>query len=153
LKHGIREVARFADRPTAVGARDLAGRVALCNSQILAAKGIDIVDCIRERFPGNVDGVAAHLGLDTPRERATGPHHESYQKLPVLNLSQVVEQGREAAFCVFAAPACGWTDLATPRRVSNALHRLWSSPHREPIVGQRRAPALLSLADRYMGSS
>jgi len=153
LSHGIREVTRFADEPTAVIARDLTGRGALCNSLILAAKGTSIVECIRERYPEIVEGMAACVALGTSPERATAHLHEFYQKLPVLNLSQVVGRGGETGFCVFAAPACGWTDLATPRRVSNALHRLWSSPHRESVVGQRRAPALLSLANRYAAFS
>jgi hypothetical protein len=70
----------------------------------------------------------------------------------MLELSHVAGQGGETAFGVFTAPACGWTDLATPRRVGNALHRLWSSPNRESALGERRAPAVLSLANRYAGS-
>jgi mannose-1-phosphate guanylyltransferase len=153
LSHGIREVTRFSDTPAAVIPRAPSGRRALCNSLILAAKGTNIVECIRERYPDIVGGLAACVAIDASREQATDDLHEVYQKLPVLNLSQVVGQGGEAGFCVFAAPACGWTDLATPRRVSNALHRLWSSPHREPLVGGRRAPALLSLANQYTASS
>jgi mannose-1-phosphate guanylyltransferase len=153
LGQGIREVTRFADKPTAATARDPIGRGALCNSLILAAKGTSIVECIRERYPEIVDGLAACLAVDTSHERATGELHDLYRRLPVLNLSQVVGEGGETGFCVFAAPPCGWTDLATPRRVSNALHRLWSSPDRELLVGGRRAPALLSLANRYAAFS
>jgi hypothetical protein len=82
-----------------------------------------------------------------------GPLHEFYQTLPTLNLSRVVGQGGETAFCVFAAPACGWTDLATPRRVRNALHRAWSLPARETALGERRVPPPLSLANRYAALS
>jgi mannose-1-phosphate guanylyltransferase len=153
LGQGIREIARFADKPTAALARDPIGRGALCNSLILAAKGTSIVECIRERHPDIVDGLAACLAIDTSQERAPRELHDLYRRLPVLNLSQVVGEGGETGFCVFAAPPCGWTDLATPRRVSNALHRLWSSPDRELLVGGRRAPALLSLANRYAAFS
>jgi mannose-1-phosphate guanylyltransferase len=149
LSHGIREVTRFAEKPTIVTARDRAGRGALCNSLILAAKGTSIVECIRERYPEIVAGLAARVAIAISSESATGPLHEFYQTLPTLNLSRVVGQGGETAFCVFAAPACGWTDLATPRRVRNALHRAWSLPTREPVGGERRAPAPLSLANRY----
>lgn len=153
LSHGIREVTRFAEKPTVVTARDGAGRGALCNSLILAAKGTSIVECIRERYPEIVAGLAARVAIDISAKRATGPLHEFYQTLPALNLSRVVGQGGEAAFCVFAAPACGWTDLATPRRVRNALHRAWSLPTREPVGGERRVPAPLSLANRYAALS
>jgi mannose-1-phosphate guanylyltransferase len=153
LSHGIRKVTRFAEKPAVVTARDRAGRGALCNSLILAAKGTSIVECIRERYPEIVAGLAARVAIDIYAERATGHLHEFYQTLPALNLSRVVGQGGEAAFCVFAAPACGWTDLATPRRVRNALHRAWSLPTREPVVGERRAPPSLSLANRYAALS
>ena len=143
---GIREVARFADNPTAVVARDLAARGALCNSLILAANAASIVECIRERFPEIVDGFVAFVGRDTLPARLSGHLQRSYENLPVRDVTQLVSQGGETAFCVFVAPACGWTDLATPRRVSNALHRLWSSPHRSSVVGERRAPGVLSLA-------
>jgi mannose-1-phosphate guanylyltransferase len=153
LSQGIRGVTRFSDTPAAVIPRAPTERAALCNSLILAAKGTSIVECIRERYPEIVDGLTDCVAIDMSRERATGDLHEVYRKLPVLNLAQVVGQGGEAGFCVFAAPACGWTDLATPRRVSNALHRLWSSPHREPLLGGRRVPGVLSLANRYVASS
>ncbi len=149
LGHGIREVARFADKPTTAITRDLTGRGALCNSFILAAEGARIVECILQRYPELPADMAAYVGLDTHAD-GESRLHELYQSLPMLDLAQVVEPGRERAFCVFAAPACGWTDLATPRRVSNALHRLWLSPHREPVLGERRAPALLSLANRHV---
>ena len=57
LSHGIREVTRFAEKPTVLFARDLAGRGALCNSLILAAKGSSFVECIRERYAGIVEGL------------------------------------------------------------------------------------------------
>jgi mannose-1-phosphate guanylyltransferase len=145
LSHGISEVTRFAEKPTIVTARDRAARGALCNSLI--------VECIRERYPEIVAGLAARVAIAISSESATGPLHQFYQTLPTLNLSRVVGQGGETAFCVFAAPACGWTDLATPRRVRNALHRAWSLPARETALGERRVPAPLSLANRYAALS
>ena len=153
LSHGIREVSRFADATTVVTARDLARRGTLYNSLILAATGTGIVECIRERYGEIVAGLAARVASDISGEKTTRHLHEFYQNLPALNLSQVVGRGDETAFCVFAVPACGWTDLATPRRVRNALHRLWSSPTPEQVISERRAPAALSLANRYAALS
>jgi mannose-1-phosphate guanylyltransferase len=153
LSHGIREVTRFAEKPTLVIARDLSGGGALCNSLILAASGTSIVECIRERYTRIVDGLVARVAIDVFPQRATGPLRAFYQNLPVLNLSHVVGQGSETAFCVFAVPACGWTDLATPLRIRNALQRLWSSPYREPVGGGSPAPAPFSLANRYTALS
>jgi mannose-1-phosphate guanylyltransferase len=141
---GIRDVARFVHGPPASAARELLERGALYNSCILAADGTSIVECIRERYPQIVAGVASRLG--------TARLAQFYQNLPNLDWGQVSGQGSEAAFCVFTAPACGWSDLATPRRVGNALQRIWSSPDREPLVGARDAPPPLNLAAGYTRS-
>jgi hypothetical protein len=49
---------------------------------------------------------------------------ELYDRLPVVDFSRAVMQGAESALRVRTAPACGWTDLGTPRRVARTLQRL-----------------------------
>jgi mannose-1-phosphate guanylyltransferase len=141
---GTRDVAQFVSGPPAGAARDLLGRGAPYDSCILAADGASIVECIRERHPQIVSGMASRLGASRLAE--------FYQNLPALDWEQVGGQGSEAAFCVFTVPACGWSDLATPRRVGNALQRIWSSPNREPLVGAGGAPPPLNLAAGYTRS-
>ena len=149
---GIRDVARFVYRPPASVARDLLGRGALYNSCILAGDGTSIVEYIRERYPQIVAGMARRLGLDACRCPGRSGLAEFYRNLPTLDWGELGGQGSEAAFCVFTASACGWSDLATPRRVGNALQRIWSSPDREPLVGTRGAPPPLNLAAGYARS-
>lgn len=55
----------------------------------------------------------------------------------------------ESALCVYAAPACGWSDLGTPRGVGRALYRPWISQRRKPLLGADHAPAFVNLAARY----
>jgi hypothetical protein len=44
--------------------------------------------------------------------------------LPELDFSRDVLEGSEALLRVQPVPACGWSDLGTPKRVSQALGRL-----------------------------
>jgi mannose-1-phosphate guanylyltransferase len=141
---GTRDVAQFVYGPPPSAVRGLLERGALYNSCILAADGTSIVECLRERYPQIVAGMASRVGASRLAE--------FYQNLPTLDWGQVGGQGSEAAFCVSTAPACGWSDLATPRRVGNALQRVWSSSDREPLVGARGTPPPLNLAAGYTRS-
>jgi mannose-1-phosphate guanylyltransferase len=149
---GTRDIARFVYGPTASAARALLERGALYNSCILAGDAAGLVECIRERYPQIVAGMASRLGPDACRGTGASGLAEFYQNLPALDWGQVGGPGTEAAFCVFTAPPCGWSDLATARRVGHALQRIWSSPDREPLVGARTAPPPLNLAAGYTRS-
>jgi mannose-1-phosphate guanylyltransferase len=149
---GTRDIAQFIYAPSASAARALLERGALYNSYILAGDGTSMVESIRERYPQIVAGMTSRLEPDTRRGTGASGLAEFYQNLPTLDWAQVGGPGSEAAFCVFTAPACGWNDLATPRRVGNALQRIWSSPDREPLVGARTAPPPLNLAAGYSRS-
>jgi hypothetical protein len=108
-----------------------------------------VIARIRNRYPDIVDGMTEALTRDMSRGNATSELDEFYAHLPTLDFSCSVVQGAESALCVFTAPACGWTDLGTPRRVKNALHRLWSAPQRGAYVATRHVPAFVNLAARY----
>jgi mannose-1-phosphate guanylyltransferase len=149
---GTRDVAQFVYGPPARAARALLERGALYNSCILAADATSIVECIRERHPQIVAGMASRLALDANQRTDASCLAAFYQNLPTLNWEQVGGKGSETAFCVFTAPACGWSELATPRRLGNALQRIWSSRDREPMVGRRYAPPPLNLATGYTRS-
>ncbi len=115
---GTRDVAQFVSGPPAGAARDLLGRGALYDSCILAADGTSIVECIRERYPQIVAGMASRLGASRLAE--------FYQNLPALDWEQVGGQGSEAAFCVFTRPG-----LRMERSRDSAARRQRSPAHLE----------------------
>jgi mannose-1-phosphate guanylyltransferase len=47
-----------------------------------------------------------------------------YPQLPTLDFSRDVLQGQESRLRVLTVPACGWSDLGTPRRVADTLSRI-----------------------------
>jgi mannose-1-phosphate guanylyltransferase len=60
---------------------------------------------------------------------------ELYERLPTVDFSRAVVQHAPRTLRVITAPACGWNDLGTPRRVADTLRRLGanaSRPRTEP---------------------
>jgi mannose-1-phosphate guanylyltransferase len=147
LGAGIRHVTQFVEKPTAAVARALIARGAVWNSFILAAHGAAVVASIRERYPHIVDNMIKALRFDATH--GTCALEDLYDSLPELDFSRSVAQGAESGLCVYTAPACGWTDLGTPRRIGAALHRLWISQRRRPLLGSSHAPAFVNLATQY----
>jgi mannose-1-phosphate guanylyltransferase len=147
LGAGIRHVTQFVEKPTAAVAGALIARGAVWNSFILAAHGTAVVASIRERYPHIVDDMIKALRLDATH--GTCALEALYEVLPEVDFSRSIAQGAESALCVYTAPACGWTDLGTPGRVGAALHRLWISQRRRPLLGTSHAPAFVNLATRY----
>jgi hypothetical protein len=79
---------------------------------------------------------------------------ELYQDLPLVDFSRVVIQGSEEKLRVVKAPACGWSDLGTPKRVADTLKRIEHERLERPRVARRNpsfttAPAFISLAAQH----
>jgi mannose-1-phosphate guanylyltransferase len=146
---GVNHVVQLVEKPTTSVARDLIARGSVWNSLILAARGTSVIAHIRERHRDIVDGMGAAIERDVCCTEGTRGLDEYYERLPTMDLSRAIVQGAESALCVFRAPACGWTNLDTPRQVSNALHRLWSEPHRGPLFGTPHVSAFVNLASQY----
>jgi hypothetical protein len=77
---------------------------------------------------------------------------ELYADLPTLDFSRDVLAEHAAGLKVLAVPACGWTDLGTPRRVEQALAR-----HHPPVRASREplqaTHAALDLSERVAAAS
>jgi mannose-1-phosphate guanylyltransferase len=78
---------------------------------------------------------------------------ELYERLPVVDFSRAVVQQAPQTLRVITAPACGWTDLGTPRRVADTLTRLGDNAARrstEPgTVRHMPLPGLVNLAAQH----
>jgi mannose-1-phosphate guanylyltransferase len=149
LSDGLRMVTRFVEKPPAPLAQELFATKALWNSFIFGAPGPALLRLLRLRLGGAVDEMAAALAQD---EHA-GVHFALpalYQSLPAADFSRVVVQQLPFNLRVLTAPACGWNDLGTPRRVAATLRRLAARPavSPEPTELMRRVapPACINLA-------
>jgi mannose-1-phosphate guanylyltransferase len=124
LEEGMRRVEQFVEKPSAASARELIARGALWNSFIFWARGTTLLELIRGRLSEIAEEMINALVRDWRGDGGMSAVKELYERLPVVDFSHAVMQGAESALRVRTAPACGWTDLGTPRRVARTLQRL-----------------------------
>jgi mannose-1-phosphate guanylyltransferase len=153
LRDGTRAVERFVEKPEVNVARQLLAGGALWNSFIFAAGGPALIGMLRERMADAVDAMATALARDARLGTRTALD-ELYRDLPLIDFSRGVVQSAEAQLRVITAPACGWSDLGTPKRVADALKRL-EHERLERASGISRtpsfvtAPAFINLAAQH----
>ena len=117
---GAYRVAQFVEKPTADQARELLEREALWNSFILAGTARAFLELAAERHP-HITAAFIRAACN-PVDRAADIA-ALYADLTSIDFSRDVVQGAAAALEVLRVPACGWTDLGTPRRVAECLER------------------------------
>jgi mannose-1-phosphate guanylyltransferase len=109
---------------------------------------------MRERMPEVVEAMSTAIARDSRSAGRSRALEELYQELPLIDFSRAVIQGSEARLRVIKAPACGWSDLGTPKRVADTLKRIEHErlerprlPARSPSV--TTGPAFISLAAQH----
>ncbi|HEX9472798.1 MAG TPA: sugar phosphate nucleotidyltransferase [Steroidobacteraceae bacterium] len=141
-------VAHFAEKPPCDAARELLKGGALWNSFIFAAQGPTLVQLLRARMPESVAAMAAALAIGAGEPQPGRMLRELYQRLPNVDFSRDIVAGAEQRLRVLRSPACGWSDLGTPKRVAATLQQ----PVPAPIRSRRPAPydpPLLNLALQF----
>lgn len=118
---GTRRVAQFVEKPAASAARDLIAHGAVWNSFIFWAQASTLLALIRRRAPEIVEVMTNALAHDWRGGEGTLALAELYERLPTIDFSRSVVQGAESELRVSTVPACGWTDLGTPRRLAKIL--------------------------------
>jgi mannose-1-phosphate guanylyltransferase len=151
LADGTRTVERFVEKPDAMLARQLLASSALWNSFIFVAAGPALIGMMRERMPHIVEEMATAMARDARTGSRSGAIRDLYDDLPSVDFSRTVLQGAEAQLRVIAAPACGWSDLGTPKRVLDTLKRLEEDRLDRAAAAPRgpsftTAPAFINLA-------
>ena len=151
LADGTRNVQRFVEKPDSALAHQLLASGALWNSFIFAANGPALLSMMRERMSHIVEEMATALARDARMDVGPAALRSLYDNLPSIDFSRSILQGAEGELRVIAAPACGWSDLGTPRRVLETLRRLEETrlDRGAPTRGARSfvtAPAFIDLA-------
>lgn len=137
-------VARFVEKPPCHQARELLALGALWNTFILAARGATLLNLFARRYPGILDEMRTVVGGTLDETLAGVLLEDLYDTLPTLDFSRDILQGAEDILEVLSVPACGWSDLGTPKRVHEVLRRL---PPRPPVSFLSR-PVSVILAAR-----
>ena len=117
----VRSVSTFMEKPSRTTVELLQSRGALINSMILAASGRVLLQLFAETVPELVALFARHDCTGQGKHIADSV---LYGKLPSRDFSRDVLARVPKRLLVHAAPArCGWSDLGTPRRLSQFLGR------------------------------
>lgn len=144
--HGGHSVARFIEKPGYSVAREIIDAGGLCNTFIMVAAARTLLDLYMPRFAPLVMEMQVGLAKGQNAGSPTGSWPALlalYDRLPELDFSRDLLEGRAADLCVLRVPPCGWSDLGTPRRVGEIVKRLSSEE-----IADRRA-AHLSLAAQH----
>lgn len=135
--HGGYDVAQFVEKPDRGNAASIIAAGGLWNSFIIAASAQALLDLYLPRHGALVMEMQVIISraLESGSPTAGWPAIvDLYQRLPALDFSRDLLEGREEKLCVMCAPACGWSDLGTPKRVAETLRRLGPAKIiREPL--------------------
>ncbi len=142
---GAMTVARFVEKPSLAQTRELIRAGGLWNAFIVVACAQTLLELFRTRIAPVV--AAMQSAIDAERTQpAQGPLAALYETLPNIDFSRDIVAGQEQAFRVLTVPACGWSDLGTPRRVEEALRK---GPRPGVAARMRASTAFLSLAAQH----
>jgi mannose-1-phosphate guanylyltransferase len=120
---GGRDVVQFVEKPAVAVARQLIAKGALWNTFIFAGRAATLSSLLRARLGAQVDQMA--LLID--RARLNGSYEalaQFYRSLPEVDFSRLLARAGDISLRAVRAPACGWNDLGTPRRLADTLQRL-----------------------------
>jgi mannose-1-phosphate guanylyltransferase len=115
-------VTSFVEKPDAELADDLMKSGALWSSFTFVTTSDTLMQHFRRSMPWLVDRFSTRFTQTTPFYRQYALL-SLYDKLPTVDFSSRVLQSADANVHVLPVPPCGWTDLGTPRRVSECVER------------------------------
>jgi mannose-1-phosphate guanylyltransferase len=141
----IRGVRHFIEKPSRSVAGELIREGGLWNSLILAVNGIHLMQTFKQRCLGNAMSIQAALAKANDPSDPPWALTKLYERIPDLDFSRPILQHDIAHLRVIAVPRCGWSDLRTPRRVSERVQLLSHRAGQPPE--QRTRKSFLDLAD------
>jgi mannose-1-phosphate guanylyltransferase len=151
---GGRLVGRFVEKPSAQVAKDIIANGGLWNTFIIAASAQSLLNMYTQRYAPIVMEMkvimsrAANAGL--PPAAGWAAIAEMYDRLPDVDFSRHLMEGRESDLRVVRVPPCGWSDLGTPKRVGETIRRLQTTSHRtHHHTDHDSSDVLINLAARH----
>ena len=114
----------FIEKPPLDRARSLVARGALWNTFIVASSACALLDLYAQRFGSTIVRMRHAVDRHQDPTFRTSILADLYRELTSRDFSREVLEGHESLLQVIRVPPCGWTDLGTPQRVAQALHRL-----------------------------
>jgi mannose-1-phosphate guanylyltransferase len=141
-------VGEFLEKPDVAQARVAILQGGLWNSFIFAASAGALLQMFRELHPGLVAQLTLLERAIAGGEASEVDLIEMLETVPPLDFSKDVLQRCPEHLRVLRAPACGWSDLGTPRRVAQVFdsHAIW---HAQTDSNKHFASSPINLALRY----
>lgn len=121
-KDELREVCEFVEKPTAALAHALIARGGVWNSFIFAAQARTLLRAFEQRCPEFAAEMWEIISAQNSRSQEADLG-ALYDRAPTLDFSRDILQRSPELLRVLTVPPCGWSDLGTPRRVTEALTR------------------------------
>lgn len=138
-----RAVTAFVEKPSREEAIPLLAAGALWNSFIFAVSGQTLLDLYRTLMPAVTARMAEAIASGDKTSLA-----QLYSTLGSVDFSRDLLAHASGRLRVVAARNCGWSDLGTPRRVSEAARRVRSPRSRQapdPTAPSRTAMSLIAM--------
>jgi mannose-1-phosphate guanylyltransferase len=130
---GTRTVREFVEKPSVPAAREIMERGGVWNSFIFAAHAATLLAAFEDHCFGMVQEMrAATASNEWAAELRLAA---LYDELPALDFSRDVLQAHPSVLKVLTIPACGWSDLGTPRRITDTIQRYGHVLSRESANG------------------
>lgn len=140
----VRGVCNFVEKPDVTTARALIAHGALWNSFIFAANGQSLLRHFEQSCPDLV-GEMQHIIASVTPSAQMARLAELYAASPSIDFSRHILQRSIDSLRVLRVPACGWSDLGTPHRLIETVHRI-NSRSSAPATVHADSPAFLDLA-------
>jgi mannose-1-phosphate guanylyltransferase len=150
----ISRVDRFVEKPSEAAARQLLDQGALWNALIIATGARALLGLFMTRLPDVVAKMRCAVAEDLRSSLNALATTIVYRDLPKIDFSSQILQRAETELRLMEANRCGWSDLGTPKRLSETLRglpRLGEAPR--DSVDSAFAPMNLSVQHARFGSS
>jgi mannose-1-phosphate guanylyltransferase len=125
-------VASFREKPDACTVASLLKQGALLNTFIIVADSRCLLTLFKERTPQLWGPFDQTLVGRTTGSRQRAELVDLYHSIPSLDFSKDLLEEAAEKLWVYPVPSCGWTDLGTPKRLSDHLIRHGGHP---PTIG------------------
>lgn len=142
---GRRSILRFIEKPPAHRAREIIGQGGLWNTFIIVASAQGLVNLFEQRYPKLVKELRSIVALLAWDLNVGAALSDLYERLPQIDFSRDVLEVFSSSLRLVRVPACGWSDLGTPKRVAETLRRLESAELRSTQVSSSSGPINLAM--------
>jgi mannose-1-phosphate guanylyltransferase len=138
FEDGTRSVHRIIKPSGKALARELASRGALWDSSIVAARALVLLGVLRNRMADLVDQMETAPAQADSADMRVSALTQLYARLPSVDFTHVLAEGRESECRVITSRSCGWSNLGTARRIAAVRRHMLAAERSATTAGRAR---------------